>query len=294
MTDDRAQWEFLHGELPVEPARRPRGDRFAGFSPWTTAPLGVIACLVVLGATDVRLTATEILAVLTLAGGLGAGAGLVVADRRRRRFAAARAAAPGEPWLWDHEWDPAGTAGLVHAAWWPKVAASVGPVFGAVVGVMLLTRPAPPVVLVLVFGFFAALWAAGVWHSHAKGTVRVSFARFPFHPGEPVVLYVGVSEGGATFERAAFHLRRVHERAFGLAGWFRGTFTTFERTSRRPPGLLPGPDQDVERAFDLPADVRGTSLSTRQPEYWVLDIVARTLAGPFTDTFLVPIYDRPT
>jgi hypothetical protein len=131
------------------------------------------------------------------------------------------------------------------------------------------------------------------WRAQRAGDGRATYANFPFHPGERVTLYFGMSDGGASFERVEFALRHVKEFADGWGRWRRGAVATFELKEHRPPGLLPGPGQDVELSFDLPARARTTRLSADPPEYWVLDVRGNTSAGPYAESFLVPVYARP-
>jgi len=50
-------------------------------------------------------------------------------------------------------------------------------------------------------------WTAWrVWRVCRMGRGHVEFTKFPYHPGDRVILYFGMSEGGATFERVAFRL----------------------------------------------------------------------------------------
>jgi hypothetical protein len=56
---------------------------------------------------------------------------------------------------------------------------------------------------------------------------------------------------------------------------------------------LPGPDFDVEVAFDVPEAAPGTRIADRFPRYWVLDVRGDTSSGPYAETFLIPIYERP-
>ena len=143
-------------------------------------------------------------------------------------------------------------------------------------------------------GGLAATWIAWqAWRVWGVGTAHVSFAKFPFHPGERVTLRFGMSEGGAQFERASFNLRRIEEAPRKPVTWPRGPWKYFSLVEHRPPGGLPGPDHYVTLEFDLPDDVAGTDLSASPRAYWTLDVVANTSAGPYVESFLIPVYERP-
>ena len=95
-----------------------------------------------------------------------------------------------------------------------------------------------------------------------------------------------MDSGGADFRRVEFRLSRVLQS--GAEG-----VRIRPISERRPPGTLPGSDFDVEVSFDVPEGARGTRLSDESPYYWVLDVLAATSSGPYAETFLIPIYDRP-
>jgi hypothetical protein len=208
---------------------------------------------------------------------------------RRRRFARERRRRPTEPWMWDHPWDPEGeTLGAVRRALehgWTRPGCLGLAAFVLVPTIVAFAASGLRAAAFAALGASAAWAAFAVWRGHGLGACRVAYAKFPFHPGETVTLRIGVSEGGASFTHAEFHLRRIDERSGEPQ-------VVFERTIRRPPGLLPGPEQYVELDFDVPATAGGTELLSLRPSYWVLDVVARTTAGPYCGSFLVPIYAR--
>jgi hypothetical protein len=250
--------------------------------------------------TPSYISTTQFVATVGGCAGAGAAAGLVVVSLRRRRDMALMRAHPDEPWRWDHAWDPTGTSVTAldrfRRGTRPRTWAGARAVYFTAAAVVILfvvsvaDGISPGWVMVT-----AALvvWGWRAWRAHGAGSMRVSYAKFPFHPGERVTLYFGASEGGASFHRVAFHLRHVREVARGPFGW-RGAYAASTITVERPPGLLPGPEQDVEIVFDVPARAPGTCLSDALPQYWSLDVVANTSAGPYCESFLVPIYDRPS
>jgi hypothetical protein len=228
-----------------------------------------------------------------------AGVGVVVAavvwpgglfDRARR--ARPRAV---EGWMSDHAWDPSGETrtplrryrdsqdARAHALMFP---------FWLSMQVTLIDAGTLWMGL-LALSCVATAAAASGWIRSRSGTAHLSFTRFPYHPNELVVLHFGMAEGGASFERAAFHLHHVVESAHGpLRLRHCAIDTRFTRRLVRPPGELPGPNQHVELVFDVPPGP-GTRLSAPLPEYWVLDVFGKTSAGWYTDSFLIPIYERP-
>ena len=166
-------------------------------------------------------------------------------------------------------------------------------IFVIYICLMDITSRGPPWIAGTVVGVLASVYSWRLWREHGIGGGHVSYSRFPFHPGERVTLYFGMSAGGATFERAVFCLRAIVEGSGGSLGVPNSTHAVRELRQHRPPGLLPGPATDVELSFDVPASAAGTSLSTVDPHYWVLEVVANTSAGPYVESFLVPIYERP-
>jgi hypothetical protein len=284
--------------LPSEPSlwvRRPPSWR-----QWSFGALGWFAACVVLIAAQGASGGGSQREFLWSAAAIGAiwiltsvPGGLV--DRwRAARLDAARRRDPDRPWLWDHRWDPRGVSGQP----WRRLIRATPRSRGLLLYVLAMAFVGPPPATVLwiwgSIGGIAATWIAWrAWRIWGVGTAHVSFTKFPFHPGERVTLHFGMSEGGAQFERASFCLRRVLEprsRAVPAhsAPWRLGL------RENRPPGELPGGNQFVTLEFDVPANAFGTHLSAPRPEYWALDVLANTSAGPYVESFLIPIYERPS
>jgi hypothetical protein len=293
---DDGPFDLRRRTLPERPFRRPR-------SGWTKPRRLAVAwtAVVVFFVSVVEwrsLTAPAIgLAFATIAASvlIAAPGGLLdvgVAARRR----SLRGSHADEPWLWDHDWNPRGVESgparrLLRTIDKPRprsAMVAVQVVFGVAAVAVGAWRWAVPIAV----GASLTVVAWRAWREHGVGTMRVSFTRFPYPADEPVVLHVGMAEGGADVERVEFALTRVTERAGGPFGFARLLFATIVDAAHRPPGELPGPDRDVAVAFELPRGARGTRLSARLPEYWVLDVVATTSAGPLTESFLVPVYER--
>jgi hypothetical protein len=286
--------------LPEAPDRLPRGKPGSRHGPSALGFVGFGVGLVafVLATPQKLLSLQWAFGAAALCGALGAGLGFLLERRRRRSHAAARAAHPDEPWLWDHPWDPTGASVTSAQRWgrassrWSATRARRTAWLVAIVVVAGWLGPLYGTSIVWI-AVLALLWAWDAWHAHGAGTTRVSYAKFPFHPGERVTLRFAVSEGGASFRRARFHLRHVREHV--AHGWIRAALTQSTIVIDRPPGMLPGPEEEIELTFDVPEGAPGTRLSDpdSEPSYWVLDVVADTSAGPFTESFLVPIYERP-
>lgn len=211
---------------------------------------------------------------------------------RQWRLETARRSAPEEPWLWDHEWDSSGVSVSPFRRF-------LGPRsrLGRIVFCAVLLAASPSAATQtawMVFGGVASTWLAWrAWRVHGVGTAHVTFAKFPFHPGERVTLHFGMSEGGARFERAAFCLRHVEEapaHPFERRG---EDIRYFGISEHRPPGELPGGGHHVVLEFDVPEGAGDTRLSESPRVYWALDVLANTSAGPYVESFLIPIYERP-
>jgi len=220
--------------------------------------------------------------------------GSLVDRVRAARLEIARRRNPGEPWVWDHRWDPRGVSGSPLRRLFrvrPRFAIFlILPVIYTVLGRMTWSMLQT---YWLGAGLVATWIAWQAWRTWGVGTGHVSFDRFPFHPGERVTLRFGMSPGGANFERVAFCLRHVQETP---PGRFAAAHTVIWRLGlheSRPPGDLPGGDHFVTLEFDVPATAHGTCLSGPRPAYWALDVLANTSAGPYVESFLIPIYARP-
>jgi hypothetical protein len=296
---DADDFDWLREPLPERPDLRPL-RRWASEhvartlawwvfgTAWTCTWLGLGR----LGRSNVEVLVTLVLALYGLMGSIAALERL----SRRRRAAACRRF-PLEPWRHDRAWNDRGEtrSWFVRAfvdrpspAFWARWIWTVG-----VASVAALTSLGAWSAAAAVAVGLAASLAWRAWRIHGAGDSNLYFTKFPYHPGETVTLHFGMSEGGAQFRRVEFSLFHVREFKGGWLGMQRGTGAAPRGVERRPPGLLPGPDFDVEVSFDVPAEAPGTRLADDLPSYWVLDVRGVTSAGPYVERFLVPIYERP-
>jgi hypothetical protein len=284
--------------LPLPPRPKSAPDKPPGMNELTT----VVRLLLMLGYFSLAFTAlvslgpARLIVYVVIATILTSYKGGIAAWVRRLDLRRSRRDHPSEPWLCDHTWDPKGVSVTAFSRFLRRFESQTLTriwVIAVVLTVSWTTTAAVPWPVLAGVGAIVC-WGAWVgWKIHGAGTTHVSFAKFPFHPGETVTLFVGTSDGGATYRHAEFHLHHVEgfsHAAPATAGTLRKHFHT---VLSRPPGLMPGPQQDVEISFDLPPDVPGTSLSSPPASYWVLDVVANTSAGPYAESFLIPIYARP-
>lgn len=239
-----------------------------------------------------------LMACLGALGGLALAHLLTWSERRtarRREETVARHS--GAVWDVDHTWDRAGST-LVGAGrrrrrllreWAPPPLAIVAFVLICVANDSL--GPRWGLWLLLPPGTFAIWMILMTLRTRAIGTGRLLFGRFPYFPGERAEMTFGMDEGGTTFDAVRFILRRYEEGPEGrISARCR---VTYETEFVPDPGILPGPENHVRLAFDIPADAGGTSLAARWPRYWELEVAGETTHGPYRGMFLVPVYERP-
>jgi hypothetical protein len=269
---------------------------------WT--PLRACALLVLLltGATSWGLfwwTSRTQTGSIVLPGALAAATALgsavvwpgALLDRTRRAAVERRRRAhPAAPWLWDHAWDPSGVSRTARSR---ILRASTFPALWLVPWFANVGRPGGRPAAFAVLGVLLSWWAWRIFRVLGGGSSHVAFASFPFAPGGRATLRFGTSADGATFETVSFGLRRVVEVEGRLIAKEHVVVASEPIPPTPPVAALPGPEQYVEVSFDVPADAAPTRLSDAFPSYWVMDVVGTTSAGPFAETFLVPIYERP-
>ena len=290
---DGGEHVSLSETLPEAPPLGPRGT-WASDHPVLVLVVPLASNLLFVGFLVSGISPVGFVLVYGLFFGLLGALAVLQAILRRlaaRRTARLRAKFPREPWRYDHDWDERGQrrTWLVRIAEtaqrdssrfrWARVVAVA--VFAGLAAAKQWSAMA-------VVGGALVTWISwAAWRLHGAGDAHLHFAKFPFHPGERVTLRFGMDSGGADFRRVEFRLSRVLQT---------GTVAVRIRpmSEFRPPGTLPGSDFDVEVSFDVPEGARGTELSGASPYYWVLDVLAATSSGPYAETFLIPIYDRPT
>ena len=243
-------------------------------------------------------------------GGMFAMAGLILILHglrgivQRSRTARARKTSPGEPWMWDHAWNPMGAEDdsrrqlrrtlqtsigiavfLVPFNWVSYVASDAPAAFKLITGIFDL----------VVIGLFVR---AGylVARRRKYGVSMLRFRRFPFVPGEEVELLLPRLGPIASLDRLEATLRCVQERyeversgrnsrskVVSYAVWS-GTQPSEEGDGRR------STEREFTWRFTIPAELPGTTLSERPPRYWELEVFAEMPGVDYRKVFLVPVY----
>jgi len=223
-----------------------------------------------------------------------------VLEEQRQAAAAAR---PDLPALADYDWDVTGCTvprwhGLVQfisGAAFFTLFLSVFNYWAFIVGGPWLVK--------LVTGVFDAL-TVFIWGQtivrigralkfHGS---RVTYDRFPYRPGGPVVLHWRGAQGVRLARRGSFTLRCVQE-------WMERSGPSNNQTSSVVRDQVWAetlgfdtaqeltPDEDVLLSFDLPADAPTTALAApERPVYWELEVKLDLRGFDFVETYLVPIY----
>ncbi len=202
----------------------------------------------------------------------------------------------GRPWTWDHPWkaedmlpDYTGSAG--------------GSVLGRVVflgfiGMFNIALGSPSWLLkavVVLLDLFALviLWDSLVqlWHWLRHSRPTISWKTFPAFLG-------GRLEATVRFPRpirpsgTAVAVLRCAQDEEGT-GQNRGEIKPFSLyTETREIPLPDGPLQRLDLAFDLPADLPGTTLKVREATYWQILLTIPTPGPDFETIFLAPVYRR--
>jgi len=211
-----------------------------------------------------------------------------------RRIAKGRRLRPAEPWTWDLPWDPTSLVPVVSRSrqghgyhdWISSVLGGIVMGVGVAIGFAGGAVGVVPGLLVGAVGTIV-LWS-GV-RSLRAGHVQISSLRFPVFVGERIEFSLGVSEGGARFERATA-LLRCGEQIVGRRPKVRHVWS---ETIELAADSLPGPGHETLLRFDVPPDLRGTRLDVPDACCWELVVSGRTDRGQVSESFLVPIYERP-
>jgi hypothetical protein len=208
--------------------------------------------------------------------------------RLRRAVSRGARLRPSEPWTWGTE----GGADGVHRPFERtqrgrrRLATGLGLIAFAVLVAMAFARFRAVAVIAGVPGTIF-LWIG--YRDVRAGSLRIAWPKWPLHIGERAEFTVGVSDGGARFERMTARLRAIEEHTHREhLAWC--TWTDLREFSRDE---APGPGHDVLVTFDVPAVARGTRLDTREACWWELEVFGPSDAGVLRERFAVPIYDRP-
>lgn len=248
--------------------------------------------------------------VLTVMGSVFALAGLAVwgmavrqwRSEQRRREAEQRN--PGEPALADYGWD---ITGFTPSRWSRAAKALAGAggltLFLSIFNYWAFFAKGPWMVKAIVVLFdlilLAVWWEAVVRLGRALkfGGSRIEFARFPYRPGEPVVLRWHPADGIVQARKGSFTLRGVEE-------WFEHRGSGKNRSAHlvqeefwRATWQLDEPrlftrGEIVELRFELPDGAPSTRLSTDKdkPVFWEFEVNLDLPGLDFEETYLVPVY----
>ena len=219
-------------------------------------------------------------------------------DRRRHRARVHATVRSGRP-LWESDWTGSrrllrrGAMGArVSAPVW--IAAMIFMFPCAAYAVAARTWEVRLTAALVPVTFFVVTYAWVV----LRGGVQVRLARFPDVVGESATFHVATTEGSPRLRDTIVQLRcdsPVRMRS-GSLGLYLPTLVRRYWTQDRmlSPERQPGPDEFVEVSFDVPADVPGAVLSGGPPVRWELTVSGSSRWGDVEETFLVPVYERPT
>lgn len=210
---------------------------------------------------------------------------LFIVWRRRRAVQRASRLRPAEPWTWPVDAGADGIerrfertrrghrflfAGLALLGLTILIVASfgVGP---------LIVIPGIPIALFLWLGY----------RDVRTGKVRLKWTAWPLVTGRRAEFTLGVSDGGARFERAMVRLRAIEEHPSRT----HLVWCTWTDLCHLASDTAPGPGHDALIAFDVPAAARGTRLDVPEACWWEIEVTGSSDAGQIRERFAVPIYD---
>jgi hypothetical protein len=297
-----------------------RGRSRKGFSTWPGFVFGVLVlaigvAITLVGTKTLRVNPTDVHApywVITVAGLCFAVAGFLTlgaawkqlkANRQRREAARQH---PNEPALLDYDWHPAGFEVSEWKAARDWLAGALGmTLFLSMFNWWAFGGQGNGTVKVVVTVFDLALvlmwWKTGQMLGRAFkfGHSRIVFTRFPYALGEPVIVRWQPSAGVDELRKGTFTLRFVREwqETTGTGKNRRTTVYHEELWSAKwlleQPRRL-SPKDDIELAYELPAEARSTHLTADQPLFWELEVKLDLPGLDFSETYLVPIYGGKT
>jgi len=233
---------------------------------------------------------------------LGIGLILLFEEYLRWLLKRRRAVDPGSPWLLDYNWNPWGTR---ISGWGEFATALYVLVFLAMLIPLLLilgTRDAEFYYFVLVLGLLAVVMlitlVKELFRHFKYGATWVRYQRFPFHPGEKVVLAWGAQRGFNPLNRLIFTLRYVVEKKVISRSHRRMSIDYYPHQMWAITGVVEGtgkfaPGQEQVVTFTIPANVPTTNFRNDPPSYWELEVVVDAPGIDMRRVYPVPIYERP-
>lgn len=208
----------------------------------------------------------------------------------RLRWAVSRGARlrPSEPWTWGTEGGADGIRRPFERTRRGRHRLAIGLVLIALAALVVFNFSLYRVVAVLP-GVPGTMFLWIGYRNVRAGGLRLAWAKWPVRTGERAEFMLGVSDGGARFERMSVRLRAIEEHP-GRAHLVWCTWMDHREFEREE---APGPGHDVLVTFDLPAEARGTRLDTREACWWELEVSGPSDSGALREWLVVPIYDQP-
>jgi hypothetical protein len=207
---------------------------------------------------------------------------------RRRRIRRGRALRPSEPWTWDGAWVNRSVSQPVERTRRGRSRLLRGLVLLLAAGLLAVAfRFVLPIAVVFGVPSAVLLWLG--YRDVRAGSLLLSSSSWPLFTGERAELMLGVSDGGARFDRATATLRCVEE----FPGRKRPVWCTWTEYRAIERDDAPGPGHDALLTFDIPASAPGTRLDVPDACWWELEVFGETDAGKVREKFVVPIYERP-
>lgn len=224
---------------------------------------------------------------------------------QRRRAAQRLATDFTQPWLADHDWNPAGERDRFgrklanHAFGFLIVALLCAPPnFIAIYGGANKSGWLYALACVNVFPLMYAIALVHVALRWARfGTGRVRFRRFPYEPGSKLEVDFLPGRKLEGIEKMTCTLRCIQEayERKQVNGKTQTTIVSYElhRQVREldATGLGRFPGESLSMDFDLPPDpALTTCLAEAPPRYWELELSSAMPGVDFRSVFLVPVY----
>jgi hypothetical protein len=219
--------------------------------------------------------------------------------RGHRAWTRARAAAPREPWAWDHPWasgpieleDPGGQDARPRVGPVTKKVAAVGAACVLLFIALEVWSWSGPLgrSLVVATGLGVAAFVAHAFmRLRDVRAARLRCSAFPIRLGQPFELLFGMDEQSGHFDELRFILRCLGE---GKPEW-NGTpcRVEFQAVVEIGADRIPEPGADIAVPVEFPAHAPGTDFAQRYARYWELVVEGAGAFGGFQRTFLLPVY----